>query len=317
MDIQRGAQVCAKVLANVQQVIHGKDLTIQQALACWLAGGHLLIEDVPGTGKTMLARAISVSVNVQSNRVQFTPELLPSDISGSSIYSQEKKQFVFIPGPLFTTVLLADELNRGTPRTQAALLQAMAEGQCTADNKTYLLPKGFFVIATQNPVEQHGTFPLPEAQLDRFMMRISVGYPNPTSEKQVIQKQLLKHPIDEIQPVVDQEEWFAVRELVKSVEVSDAAVNYAVQVVSATREHPNIALGASPRASIALIRCAQAIALMQGDGFVKPDTIKLISPYVVEHRLALTTKARLERVTTVQVVQEILSKVAVPIRKAS
>ena len=244
--------------------------------------------------------------------MQFTPDLMPGDIVGSSVYQRDKNAFAFIPGPIFTNVLLADELNRGTPRTQSALLQAMAEGQCTAENQTYNLPKIFFVIATQNPVEQHGTFPLPEAQLDRFLMRIALGYPDPLSEMEVIRAQLINHPIDSLHAVCTEDQWLGVRELTKKVVVSEGVLNYAMALVKATREDSRLVLGCSPRATIALVRLGQAFAVMSGETFVKPDYLKRIAPAVLEHRLILSTKSRMDRVKESDIVGEILQRVPVP-----
>jgi len=311
------AQKCAvhlqKVINNVGTVIQGKTSTIKNAVACWLAGGHLLIEDVPGTGKTILARALAASVSVDMKRIQFTPDLLPSDILGTSLYDKESGKLTFVKGPIFTAVLLADEINRATPRTQSALLEAMAEQQVTAEGQTLPLHESFFVIATQNPVEQQGTFPLPEAQLDRFMMRLSMGYPDLQSERDIIRQQLAKHPISKIKPVIDSKAWGQLRVAVKYVRVTEEILNYATDLVHETRNHPKLILGCSPRASISLIRAAQARALIEGLEFVKPDLIKRLAFDVMEHRLVVSSRMRMERVTPADVLQDVLNRVPVPV----
>ena len=263
------------VISNVETVIQGKRSVIVDSLACWLASGHLLIEDVPGTGKTMLARAIAASVSEPMKRIQFTPDLLPSDILGSSIYEKETGQFKFMPGPIFTTLLVADEINRATPRTQAALLEAMAERQVTVEGKTIRLPDLFFVVATQNPDDQQGTFPLPEAQLDRFMMRLSIGYPDMSTEKKIVQQQLKNHPIEEVKPVIDSQKLRIIQEYVRRVKVSSNVLNYAAEIIQASRFHQKLSLACSTRATISLIRSAQAVALIEGYHYVKPDTLRI------------------------------------------
>lgn len=305
--------VVARIFENVRTVILGKDEQIKQVLCCWFAGGHILIEDFPGTGKTMLARAIAVSAKVDFKRVQFTADLLPSDVVGSAIFNQKKAAFEFMPGPLFTTVLLGDEINRATPRTQSALLEAMAEGQITAEGQTWKLNPLFFVMATQNPVEQHGTFPLPEAQLDRFMMKISMGYPRAEDEINLVKSQNNAHPISTLGAVETEEGLKAVREAVRAVKVSDTIYLYAQKLVEATRRSKEVKLGASPRATIALIRAAQAMAMIDGLTYVRPTHVYNLARSVVAHRLIVTPEARLAGRTPEQVLATVMQEIQVPV----
>lgn len=282
-------------------------------LCSWLSGGHILIEDFPGTGKTMLARAIAKSTQVEFNRVQFTPDLLPSDILGTSIYRQDKHAFELLKGPIFTTILLADEINRATPRTQSGLLESMAEGQVTVERQTLALNSLFFVMATQNPVEQYGTFPLPEAQLDRFMMKISMGYPHLEDECRVVRNQNEAHPIHAISAVETEERIKQIKALVPKVEVADSVVHYAATLVSKTRTSPEIKLGASPRATIALVRCAQAMALMEGKSHVRPTHVFHLVKPVLTHRLSVAPSARLAGRTAEQILDDLIKEVSVPV----
>lgn len=314
-NIGTAAEILQKVLTNVKRVIVGKDRQIRDILSCWMAGGHMLIEDVPGTGKTILARAIAKSVQVKFQRVQFTPDLLPSDILGSSIFRQDNHSFEFHEGPIFTAVLLGDEINRATPRTQSALLEAMSEGQVSIDGKTHILDRLFFTIATQNPVDQLGTFPLPEAQLDRFMMKISMGYPSGEEEIQMIKNQNREHPIHGLQAVESGERISWVQDQVKNVAISDEIYQYIGALISKTRQEPEIRVGASPRSAIALSRLAQASALFDGQDFVSAGHVfNLIKP-VLGHRLILTSDAKLAGRTTSDVLDLVISKTPTPLRK--
>ncbi len=313
MVMSEPVKVIDSIARNVKKAILGKDEQIQLVLCCWLSGGHVLIEDSPGTGKTILARAIAKSCATQFKRVQFTPDLLPSDIIGSYILNQKENKFQFIPGPLFTTILLADEINRATPRTQSALLESMAEGQITVEGNSFPLNPLFFVMATQNPIEQHGTFPLPEAQLDRFMMKISMGYPKPDEEIQVVKDQNKSHPINDLAAVEIEEDLRGVRLAISNVAVNDKVYEYVMDLVGATRRHPDIQLGASSRATIALIRGAQTLALMQGQDFVSPSHVyKLLGP-ILTHRLMLTPEARISGKTAAAVLESIIKESRVPL----
>ena len=292
---------------NVARVIVGKDEVVDLLLVALLAGGHVLIEDVPGTGKTMLARALATSLNLQFKRVQCTPDLLPNDISGVSVFHPPSGEFQFRQGPVFANVLLADEINRATPRTQSALLEAMAEQRVTVDGITYTLPDPFLVMATENPVEFEGTFPLPEAQLDRFLFRLSVGYPLLIDEARMLRTVSGQHPIERLQPVVDGTTLPALQRIVDNIHVADAVVNYILRLITATRTHFDVALGGSPRASLALYRAAQARAALAGREFVLPDDVKMLAEPVLRHRLLLKAESALRGRNASGVLTEIVS----------
>ena len=304
--------IARRITANIETVVIGKRQEVLLALVAYLAEGHILLEDVPGVAKTMLARALAISTGAGFNRVQCTPDLLPTDITGVSIYNPRDTEFEFRQGPVFTQILLADEINRATPRTQSALLQAMAEGEVSVDGHTYSLERPFLVMATQNPVDHEGTFTLPEAQLDRFLVRLSLGYPAMADESQMLENLRSEHPIDVLKPVVSVAEIRACQTAIRDIYVDARLRDYIVQVVHATREHDDVALGASPRASIALYRAGQAVAGIRGHEFVSPDDIKRIAESVLSHRLILKPESRLRRVSTRDVVNEILHQVDVP-----
>ncbi len=297
---------------HVGKVIVGKSNQLRLIMSCWLAGGHILIEDCPGTGKTMLARAIAKSTQVEFKRVQFTPDLLPSDVVGTSIYNQKSQTFDFHPGPVFTTILLADEINRATPRTQSALLESMAEGQVTVDGQTRAMDPLFITIATQNPVEQLGTYPLPEAQLDRFMMKIDMGYPSPEEEVEIVRSQNQRHPIHALEAIESRENMLQLRALVPNIRVSDEVLHYVTKIVNATRMSNDLRLGASPRATIALVRAAQALALFDGLDHVRPSHVFQILKPVLSHRLVLKPEARLGGKSTESVLERLIQAVPSP-----
>jgi MoxR-like ATPase len=305
-----------RVTANVEQAIVGKREAIELLLVALLCEGHVLLEDVPGTGKTMLARAIAISLGGQFKRLQCTPDLLPNDVTGVSIFNQQSGQFEFRPGPLFVNVLLADEINRATPRTQAALLEAMQEQQVSIDGVTRALPRPFLVLATQNPIEYEGTFPLPEAQLDRFLMRLPVGYPAPSDEKTILNNLRREHPILHLQPLTFSDESIpgrsgierlpAIQSMTWDVHVDETLQEYIVALVNATRNHPDLLLGASPRASLALYKSSQALAASRGQNYVAPEDIKRLVPYVLPHRLIIRPEAELRGRTIDRVLQDVL-----------
>ena len=304
--------VAEKIISNVERVIIGKHDEVELALIALLCQGHILIEDVPGVGKTMLAKSLAKSVGCTFKRIQFTPDLLPSDVTGVTIYNQKNGEFEFRSGPVMAQIVLADEINRATPKTQSSLLEAMEERQVTVDGVTYRLPAPFLVMATQNPIEYEGTFPLPEAQLDRFMMRISLGYPARGDEITIISSQQLSHPIEDIGEVISSDELMALQTKVKTVYLDRLVMEYVVDVATATRDHQEVYLGASPRGSTALAKAAQARAALHGRDYTIPDDVKALAPAVLAHRLIVSPAARIRNVDTRQIVRDILDAVAVP-----
>lgn len=301
-----------KVVTNIEKVIVGKRNSVQLAIISLLCQGHLLIEDVPGVGKTMLARSLARSLGCSFSRIQFTPDMLPSDVTGVSIFNQVSREFEFRPGPIVAQVVLADEINRATPKTQAALLEAMEERQVTVDGLTHYLPAPFIVLATQNPIEYEGTFQLPEAQLDRFLMRIRLGYPEMDGEIQVMDRQQFRHPLVDLEQVVTLEEVLQAQEAVKTVFVAPPIKRYIVEISRQTRLHSDVYLGASPRGSLALFKMSQARAALAGRDFVLPDDIKYLAESALAHRVILGPAARLRDLSAEQILQEILDKVPVP-----
>jgi MoxR-like ATPase len=305
--------VAATVINNVEHVIVGKRPVIELVLIALLCEGHVLIEDAPGTGKTMLARAVAITTALEYKRLQCTPDLLPSEVTGVSVFDQKRREFEFRPGPIFSNILLADEINRATPRTQSALLEAMGEGQVTVDGVTYPLAKPFLVLATQNPIEFEGTFPLPEAQMDRFLMRLTMGYPDFADEDAMMQMQQLAHPIDALKQVVDGERLPELQRQVRQVHVVESVRGYILNLTHATREHPALALGASPRGSLALYRAAQAHAALRGRDFVIPDDIKRVAVPCLAHRMVMNPENALSGETSAEVVRDLIKQVEVPV----
>jgi MoxR-like ATPase len=307
------ADVARRLRENIQQVIVGKDEVIHLTLVAVLCEGHLLLEDVPGIGKTTLARALAASLGCSFRRIQFTPDLLPSDVTGLNWFNQKEQIFEFRPGPVTSQVVLADEINRATPRTQSALLEAMQERQITVDGVTHYLPRPFLVIATQNPVELEGTFPLPEAQIDRFLLRVSIGYPTQREENEILERFRTVDPLHELQPVTTPEEISQLQKVRSQVRVEETVREYIVSVARATRSHPEIDLGASPRASLALYWSAQAWAGIQGRDYVLPDDVKYVAPHVLTHRLMISPQAQLRGRQPQELVADIVEAVPVPV----
>lgn len=316
-DIQRVQPFARKISTNVEHVILGKHNEIELALIALLCQGHLLVEDVPGVGKTMLARALAKSLGCSFKRIQFTPDMLPSDVTGVSVFNQKTREFEFRPGPILSQIVLTDEINRATPKTQSALLECMEERQVTVDGVTYPIPQPFLVMATQNPIEYEGTFPLPEAQLDRFMLRIHLGYPAEKDEMAMLDAQRYSHPIEEIDQIASAQELLDAQRAVKDVYVDPLVKEYILALVAATRKHPDIYLGASPRGSLALYKTAQARAAIHERDYVIPDDIKTLAEPALAHRLIVSPAARLKNVDPRTVAQELLHSIAVPGSRAA
>jgi MoxR-like ATPase len=311
-NIDKAKQLAQKIIKNVEKVMVGKPSVVQLAVIALISQGHLLIEDAPGLGKTMLARSLAKSIDCSFKRIQFTPDMLPGDIIGVTIYNQKTRDFEFHPGPIEAQVVLADEINRATPKVQSALLEAMEERQLTIDGVTHKMPSPFHVLATQNPIEYEGTFPLPEAQLDRFLLRINIGYPTSAEEVKIIEKQQIKHPIEQISPVVEAADIIMLQETVKKILVSDLVKQYIVSLVEATRHHPSIYLGSSPRGSLALFRTAQARALLNGRDYVLPDDIKALAEPALAHRSLVSSAGQSQGKDSRTFIAEILATLPVP-----
>jgi MoxR-like ATPase len=301
-----------KLTRNLEKVIVGKRQPVEMIVIGLLCQGHILIEDVPGVGKTVLARSLAKSLGCSFNRLQFTPDMLPSDVTGVSIYNQSKRTFEFRPGPVFAQIVLVDEINRATPKTQAALLEAMEERQVTVDGETHPLPRPFMVLATQNPIEYEGTFPLPEAQLDRFLLRVRLGYPAPSDEVEILDRQQLRHPIETLKSVIKVEDLMDAMEAIKQIYVSVSVKKYIVELINRTRQNQDVYLGASPRGSLGLFRAGQAYAALQGRDFVLPDDIQKLAGAVLAHRVIVGPAARLRELSAERIVSEIVETLAVP-----
>jgi MoxR-like ATPase len=311
-EVTKAQQLVEKIINNVEKVIIGKRTTVQLSVIALISQGHLLIEDAPGVGKTMLARSLAKSIDCTFKRIQFTPDMLPGDITGVSVYNQKTTDFEFRPGPVIAQIVLADEINRATPKVQSALLECMEEHQITVDGTTYKMPSPFHIFATQNPVEYEGTFPLPETQLDRFLLRISLGYPSTSDEMTIIERQQYTHPIEQLDSVIETSEVLMLQETVKKIYVDDLIKQYIVSLVDATRHHPSIYLGSSPRGSLALFRTAQSRALMEGRDYVLPDDIKYLAEPVLSHRIKLIAASSSQDGSAGTYLADILDTLPVP-----
>ncbi|GAP14734.1 MoxR-like ATPases [Longilinea arvoryzae] len=309
LDIQTYS---SKIIKNLEKVIVGKQPALELVVIGLLCQGHILIDDVPGVGKTVLARSLARSLGCSFSRIQFTPDMLPSDVTGVSIFNQVSREFEFRPGPVMANIVLADEINRATPKTQSALLESMEERQVTVDGLTHRLPDPFMILATQNPIEYEGTFPLPEAQLDRFLLRLKLGYPNLADEIRVLELQQLRHPILDLEPVTTLDEMRQMQEATKHVYVADAVKRYIVELTRSTRESSDVYLGSSPRGSLGLFRAGQAMAAIRGRDYVLPDDIKYLAPFILAHRMVIQAAARMKNLGADQVVNELLHTIAVP-----
>jgi MoxR-like ATPase len=304
-----------EILENIEKVMIGKRNVAELSLVALLAGGHVLLEDVPGVGKTMMVRALAKSVNANFRRIQFTPDLLPSDVTGVSIYNPKEMEFQFRPGPLMGNIILADEINRTSPKTQSALLEGMEEASVTIDGVTHKLPKPFFVMATQNPIEYEGTYPLPEAQLDRFLLKMKMGYPDIAEEMEVLNRAQKQPPIEDLYPVIDLEGLLELQQEIKEVFVDQTLKRYIVDIVNGTRSFRGVYLGASPRGSIALMKAAQAYAYMYGRDYCLPDDIQYLAPFVLGHRIILKSEAKFEGISAEEVVNQVVARIHVPVKR--
>ncbi|MEC2057609.1 MoxR family ATPase [Peribacillus psychrosaccharolyticus] len=304
-----------KVIDNIENVIIGKRNIVELSLVAMLADGHVLLEDVPGVGKTMMVRSLAKSINASFKRIQFTPDLLPSDVTGVSIYNPQLQEFIFRPGPIMGNIILADEINRTSPKTQAALLEGMEEASVTVDGVTRQLEKPFFVMATQNPIEYEGTYPLPEAQLDRFLLKMKIGYPTMQEEMEVLNLARKAKPIEELEPVISMEEIRALQEEVLEIHVEDTIKRYLVDLSGRTRIHPNVNLGVSPRGTISLMKAAQAYALLNGRDYVLPDDVQYLAPAVLSHRIILKSEAKYGGIDAESIIQDIVRKIPVPVKR--